>query len=268
MSTYEHLNFNEIPRGRDYKPALTIYSVNSKGQSGRFSGNKTGREHHFLSLNEQNYFLIAEFSNSVADIREQFPLNIDKTHLIAKKLGLKHPAYPKAQQPMTTDFCITKRINGITTDIIRTIKPATDLLDRRTIEKFEIERIYWDEEGIDWGIVTDLEINKTMAKNIKTFRGAYDLSGFSELRELGESVLIVYKRELAKLLISENNATRDIIHKFATEYHLRPASGITLFHHLLATKVLRCDLSHEMELNKCNKLSYGHEEMDRLLRAE
>lgn len=64
---YEHLNYREIPRGRDYQPALSIHSLNSKGQSARIAGIKTGRQHELLSQNEQYYFYIAEFSDNVID---------------------------------------------------------------------------------------------------------------------------------------------------------------------------------------------------------
>ena len=84
---YEHLSYSEILRGRDYQPALTIHSLNSKGQSARIAGIKTGRQHELLSRNEQNYFYIVEFSDSVTDIREQFPMNLDKTLLIAEQLA-------------------------------------------------------------------------------------------------------------------------------------------------------------------------------------
>lgn len=175
MSIYEHLNFNEIPRGREYIPALTIHSLNFVGLSTRIPGTKSGRQHELLSKNEQNYFVIAEFSANVIDIREQFPMNIDKTQLIASELGLDHPFDPKIREQicMTSDFCITICKGNFTFDIIRTIKPVSELVHQRTIEKYEIGRIYWEREGINWGIVTELEINKALAKNIRTFRDAY-----------------------------------------------------------------------------------------------
>lgn len=267
---YEHLDINKIPKGRDYKPSLTIHSLNSKGQSARIFGIKTERQHDLLSINEQNYFYIAEFSDRVIDIREQFPMNIDKTLLIAQQLGLKHPIDPKKKQPnhMTSDFCITVMDGGINKDIIRTVKPAKELVHRRTMEKYEIERVYWEKEGIEWGLVTDQEIDKMMAKNISTFRVAYDISDIRELQELGETVLIAYKRELARRLVSENYTTRDTIHSFAQEHHLSEGSCMTLFRHLLAIKVLRSDLRSELNLSRFNKFCYSHEEVDKLLIAE
>lgn len=266
---YEHLRFNQIPRGRDYEPAIKIQDLPSNGQSARIPGIKTNRQHDLLSINEQNYFYIAEFNDNVVDIREQFPMNIDITLLIAQQLGLEHPVNLKEREPnfMSSDFCITVTSGGETKDFIRTVKPAQDLT-KRTIGKFEIERVYWEQEGIDWGIVTDQEIDKTMAKNIGTFRVAYDISNVLGLQELGEATLIIYKRELAIRIINENDTTRNIIHSFAREFHIPVGACITLFRHLLATKVLRCNLHKVLNLNLNNEFSLGHQEMDELLCAE
>jgi hypothetical protein len=270
LFTYEHLNYTDIPRGHDYFPALTIHSLNSKGQSTRIAGIKTGRQHDLLSINEQNYFFIAEFSDFVIDIREQFPMNIDKTLLIASELGLKHPMKPKTNEPicMTSDFCITIRKEGKTYDVVRTIKPVQDLVQRRTIEKYEIERVYWEGERISWGIVTDVEINKTLAKNIRTFRGASTIDDIQELAELTYVELCSYKRELARRLISDEVTTRTVIRDFSEDYHLPETACITLFKHLVATKVLHMDLRTAFDMNKFNSFIFGHEQMEELLKAE
>lgn len=45
-------------------------------------------------------------------------------------------------------------------EVARTIKMKDELLKENVLEKFEIEREYWKRKGIDWGIVTEEEINK------------------------------------------------------------------------------------------------------------
>lgn len=49
---------------------------------------------------------------------------------------------------------------NISYDIVRTIKPKDDLMDERVIEKFEIERRFWEKRDINWGIVTEEDIDK------------------------------------------------------------------------------------------------------------
>ena len=56
---------------------------------------------------------------------------------------------------MTTDFLITVG-NVIHSDnVARTIKYRDKLESVRVMEKFEIERIYWANHDVDWGIVTE-----------------------------------------------------------------------------------------------------------------
>lgn len=270
MTNYEHYNFKDIPRGKDYVPALKVQSVNSDGQSARIPGIKTGRQHDLLSLNEQYYFLISEFSDFVEDIREQFPMNIDKTLLIASELGIEHPYDKKKNEPylMTTDFCISIKKDDIKYDIVRTIKPAEKLLDRRTIEKFEIERVFWEREGINWGVVTELEINKTLAMNIRKFRADYRIIDIPDLIELDYGALCHYKSQLAIKLEFAETTTRVAIREFAEAFHLSEGACITLFNHLIATKVLRMNMWETFNLDRVNPVLIDHNLMDELLKAQ
>lgn len=61
-------------RGINYKPWLLIQDVSSDGRSTRGLGSKIGREYHFLSDLERDYFYLTEYSDKKIDIREQFPL--------------------------------------------------------------------------------------------------------------------------------------------------------------------------------------------------
>lgn len=67
------------------------------------SRHKTGRVHHTLSEHESSFFL-AEFSDTIIDIREQFPLiPLDLSTKIAQLLGVGHPviAYSKQKKSGT-----------------------------------------------------------------------------------------------------------------------------------------------------------------------
>ena len=63
-----------LGEGDSYKPWLRVQDVRSQGNSGKIQGIKVNREHHMLSEHESCFFYIAEFCDSVIDIREQFPL--------------------------------------------------------------------------------------------------------------------------------------------------------------------------------------------------
>ncbi len=147
--------FEEQKYGAEYISALLIQDVPSNGRVGRIKGIKTNRMHSFLSDLERNYFYYLEFCDDVVDIREQFPLHLQQTELIAQELGIKHPTNPKTQElnTMTSDFCITLK-NG--NNIIRTIKPKEKLRNKRTIEKFEIERVYWERHYVDCNYIKEV----------------------------------------------------------------------------------------------------------------
>ncbi|MGR6005529.1 TnsA endonuclease N-terminal domain-containing protein [Bacillus paranthracis] len=164
--------------GVDYKPWVTIQDVPSLGRATRLKGVKIPRRFEFLSDLERNYFYLLECSDLVVDIREQYPLlPIEETIVIADELGIKHPANPKTGEPivMTTDFLVTISKNQQHQHLARTLKYKDELMNKRVLEKFEIERVYWERQDINWGIVTELEIPKEMAHNIAFVHGYADL---------------------------------------------------------------------------------------------
>lgn len=93
---------------------MTAKSVPSKGKTHRPKGIKTEREHLFLSDWEYFYFLLADWSQVVFDIREQFPLldesgfDISETVSIAEELGVDHPIDQPGNElkVITTDFLL------------------------------------------------------------------------------------------------------------------------------------------------------------------
>ena len=78
--------------GEKYQPWLRVQDVPSDGRSHRIFSHKTKRIHHLLSDLELATFLLFDWSESVLDIREQFPLIRDDTRIIAQREGIKHPA--------------------------------------------------------------------------------------------------------------------------------------------------------------------------------
>jgi hypothetical protein len=163
-------------------------------------GIKTNRQHEFLSDLERNYFYITEFSDFVIDIREQFPLQpLEETLVIADELGIKHPTDPKTGEPiaMTTDFLLTINNGQGEFEVAQTIKMKDELLKERILEKFEIEREYWHRKEIDWGIVTEEEIPKTMARNISYIHDYYDIRVLpdQQMKKAFSSIISIRSRD-------------------------------------------------------------------------
>ena len=165
-----------------YKPWIRVQDVPSIGHSGKIEGLKVRRIHHTLSEAESCFFYLAEFSDKVIDIREQFPLlPIELTIKIAKLLDVAHPTVPKSQElnVMTTDFVLTcsDHRNKIWYEAIA-VKKEEALEDPRTSAKLDIERIWWQLIGVPFHVFVDTEDNKIKSKNIEWFTTPFR-KGFS-----------------------------------------------------------------------------------------
>lgn len=239
--------------GSEYKPWLKIQDVPSLGRSTRLKGIKTNRQHEFLSDLERNYFYITEYSDLVIDIREQFPLlPLEETIVIADELGIKHPTNPKTGEPivMTTDFLLTINKGKGVLEVARTIKMKDELLKENVLKKFEIEREYWLRKDIDWGIVTEEEIHKIMARNISYIHDYYDIRDYDVFREMNGQHIEDLSISLMQRLLGINESIRKITNEFDSDTHLPFGSGVTLFYHLLARKIIIIDMIEPIDLEK------------------
>lgn len=225
----------------NYKPWLTIQDVPSNGRAHRDIGWKTKREHHLLSDLEYNYFCLLDWSDSVIDIREQFPINREITTKIAEDMNITHPLDSSTQTPivMTTDFLITQRHDSKINYIARTIKPEKELNDTRVIEKFEIERVYWEDQGVDWAIVTDKDLPKTIIGNLKWLRSSY------RLPDAADSSFVT---SLLEKLITGTGMILNNLKEFDEQYHLEKGTALALYRHVIANKLVKLEMTKKFDL--------------------
>lgn len=151
----------------EYVPFLNVRSTPTKGKANRIKGWKTGREHHFLSKLEYAAFYHFEWCSDVVDIKEQYPLfPMEILQNIALEASIEYPNFAGSPTVMTTDFLISTKENDKITYYARTIKPSSELSNERVIEKFEIERRFFNSKGIDWGIITEKELPEIFTNNM------------------------------------------------------------------------------------------------------
>jgi hypothetical protein len=130
-----HARFLKEGRGQgtggDYKPWLTIQDVPSLGRTGRPTGWKTGRLHQLLSDGESSVFYLLDWDDQVLDIREQFPLDRNKTQQIASEMGVPHPVDVKTKVDivMTTDFLVDIHTSQGRKILALAVKMSADLDD-------------------------------------------------------------------------------------------------------------------------------------------
>ncbi len=168
--------------GSTYQPWLTVNDASSSGLTSRPTGATTGRTHHLLSKLELHYFLICDFLENVTDIRERFPLSRGDTLAIADQMQVQHPTYNDRTTPMvmTTDFLLDTRNKGKRTHAARSVIYAKNLANPETRKLLEIERRYWTEKKVDWGIVTERSIPKHVILNLDWISGPNSIAGLSE----------------------------------------------------------------------------------------
>ncbi|WP_245233257.1 TnsA endonuclease N-terminal domain-containing protein [Paenibacillus maysiensis] len=170
------------------------------------------------------------------DVREQFPLNRELTLQIADQKQIRHPLDSSTQTPivMTTDFMITIRRDAQVLHFARTVKPSDHLNTPRTIEKFEIEREYWVQRNVDWGIVTDQDLPSNVCRNIAFFHT------FVHTDE--NTKLVAY--ELLEYLTTTNYRTlTEALSDFELYSGLERGEAFTAFKHLAASKKVQFDMS-------------------------
>jgi hypothetical protein len=149
---------------------------------------------------------------------------------------------------ISTSFLITvKDHDGSVRYVARSLKAASELEKRISLERLEIERRYWEARGIDWGIVTNKDIPVTKAKNIEwihSARYAYADAGLSEgdLTELGEAFL--------HRLSQSSESIRKTALEFDKDYGLDPGTGMFLFRHLIAVKRIKVNMDEPIDLNR------------------
>lgn len=237
-------------QGSEYVPWLLIQDVPSQGLATRIKGWKARRVHHLMSNQELNYFYVLEWSPIVCDIREQYPLlPLEETLAIAEQCGIAHPKDPKTQGPivMTTDFLITARQKIGTIEQARTVKSSQDLQSQRTLEKLEIERRYWQERSIDWGIVTEREIPETLAKNVGWLHPLFspeDLSPLSsvEINRIAKALTL----KISKHHVSLSNITSECDDLLG----LSPGISLSVVRYLIANRQWLVDMNKLIQPNQ------------------
>ena len=252
-----------LGQGQDYRPWITIQDFPSSGRVSRIKGIKTKRQHEFLSDLERNYFYFLEFSDKVIDIREQYPLlPLEETLLIAKELGIQHPEHPQTGEPIviTTDFLIT--INapmGEINEVARTVKYKEKLFEQRVLEKFEIERVYFEKHGIDWAIVTENEVDKIVAQNIADLHGYQNLNEIEGFKSIEPQVLQDMVEGFISRAIDYKGSLRNLCNSFDTDMQLIKGNSIALLKYLLINKILLFDITQGLNLNKSLELKINIE---------
>ena len=232
-----------------YRPWLTTQDIASSGRSSRVKGWKTGRIHHFLSDIETRYFYLLEYDgHEIWDIREHYPAldlqdilgdcDIDMQKFCDKDSGTAHV--------FAVTFLLTLlNAEGRKRYVARSVKAVAELSKPKVLERFELMRRYFVEKGIDWGIVTQHDINVTRAKNIEWVHSAKNLDDDFSVHDVSRLTRI-----LVEWLDSSHKSVRDVTNALDSQFNLDPGSGLLLFRHLIANKQVLVNMDERIDLGK------------------
>ena len=217
-------------------PWNTIHNISSEEFAVRIKSWRNSRIYHLFGI-EELFFYILEWSLSVKDVKEQYPLlPITATIEIAERLGIKHPAYCKTKEPkvMTTSFLIDVEESGRIVTKARAVKRSINQLNsKRAIEKLEIERTFWTGKGIDWGIVTKSDMPVVLAENIKLLHPFLNLS---EHPNITLRIISHIEQFLIDKMACSDYALAELCLTADEQLGLEPATSLSVVKHLIASK--------------------------------
>lgn len=228
--------------GLSYTPWISGHEFASSGAFIRLRGRTVPRLYCFMSRLEADAFVIYDCIPDVSDILEQYYLTLDETLEIADKLHVRHPYSGKYYNAVTTDLLVRKG----DTWIARAVKSTRDLENKRTLEKLEIERVYFSRRGIDWKIVTEKELNRTLVQNLHWL-------WYGESPEItlpDHQLLCKAESEFFRLYNEETLPFPRLVDEVESLFSLAPGSGICIFKSLIRRGVILVDL--EKPLNMLN----------------
>jgi len=223
--------------GKHYKPFLTVRDVPSKGRVHRRPALTHGRIVHLLSDLELSTFLLFDWDLSVTDIKEQFPLDPEKTAKISERLGISHPAVSGVTQVMTTDFLLDTLENNKIVQVAISVKYSDELEDVRVIEKQELERRYWESLGIQWYLFTENEVPFILIQNIKWLlphMHSYDLNKARQIE--------VFNTVNEAILTHPSDKIAVVMKYLDDQYKVDGGTYLSYLRHLLAQNAFTWDL--------------------------
>jgi hypothetical protein len=235
--------------GCDYKPWLGPRDGGRKGNVHRVLGWKTGRVHVLFGGIELGFFYLAEWSDEVVDIREQYPLDRSGTLAIAADIGIRHPTVvgTRFSYTMSTDFLLTVMSPVGERYIAVDCKRECDLDDLRVREKLEIHRRYWALRDIPWNLVVEKDLPPDLIRNLAFLHPRRSLGGIPLSGRDPECLLAA----LGGRLREQPEGTPNLIcREFDRDHGLPEGFGLALVRYALATKRWGTDLTRRLDFTR------------------
>ncbi len=180
-------NMKKIQEGRctgigaNYVPFYLASEAKSMGTASMIPDAFEGRMIHTLSTVETDFYWLLRWSDDTLHIREQYLLNHEHVNDVRMTLGLKRVS---SNTCYTTDFLVdlidgsqraySVKFKAADFDPNNVKYKGSKKKYANLIERQNIERLYWESQGIPFAIITSELINRTYSKNIAYAMGFYN----------------------------------------------------------------------------------------------
>lgn len=180
-------NVKKIQEGRcqgigpAYVPFYLANEAKSMGTASMIPDMIEGRMIHTLSTTETDFYWLLRWSDDTLHIREQYLLNRAYVNDVRISLGLKQVP---ANCCYTTDFLVdlidgsqraySVKFKAADFDPNNVKYKGSKKKYANLIERQNIERLYWESQGIPFAIITSELINRVYSKNIAYAMGFYN----------------------------------------------------------------------------------------------
>lgn len=224
--------------GHSYVPFIKVGEFSSSGETVRVKSSTVGRIHHLFSGIELAAFLIFDRNPASIDIREQFPIPLTDSIAICDQLGIRHPSDKGELSIVTTDLVIDRKDD---VGLAIAVKPAQKLDNKRTLEKLQIEKAYWETREVKWFIFTDKEVPHALNTNLKWMRRFLDEDTKKDYAISDDDV----SNLIIRLSKSNDKKVTKRCAELDDEYQLEPGTHIEVLRYAIANNLIGADLTQE-----------------------
>jgi hypothetical protein len=226
--------------GRDYLSFINVQDFSSDGQANRDFGHTTQRQHDYFSKLEYCCHVIFDYSG-LLDIQEQFLIPLEKSIEASNQSGIRHPIDRKTKKlkPMTIDFRLKIPRPVGSTIAARAVKPSSQLLKPRVVEILELERRCCEFDSIDWGIITELDIDPILIKNLKSI---YKFRTLDSLYPLPADMIYRVSNVQTEMVLASDSPLSEIALECDDRLGLEAGSSLKVARYLIATHQWEVDI--------------------------
>ena len=235
--------------GSLYRPWLTVQEFASSGRSHRTMSNKSSRILHLFSDLEFTYSCLLEWSTSVSELRERYPLLRDDVKDISDELNIPVIEYKGIQQVRFSDFLVSDDAHPLGQYAID-VRYSSDLSSNSTLEAIELQRRYWTSKKIGFYVATERNLPRVVLDNVEWLLPA------EKDPLLLEDLYKQYAFLKEQCLNYSNYCLIDFSKEIDTQYGLGLGESLRTIRQLMAKRIISFDIRTPVRALSCGNLVF------------